>query len=307
MRRFQVARLWSGAMLALFLVFAELVSTTSAGAQTSTLNDIPARALPLLGVATGEIGGAGPLGGDGGFAFYSFIYPGDNKAVTFEVNFAPGDTVTADRDGFNIYGPTMGILYAKSAITGTTPSHRAILQSSEPGIYLLQLYNYSQVRVAYEARVKNLPPQPGAPAEGAATATLPTEPLQVTPTITPVRALDNRSPQRAIELVDAVEGTLAGDTGGSYHYYAFGYKGDNSFVRLTLTVDPPDVIAARSTGFVVYGPIAGREYAKAGFELRLTPQIKSFQAEEQGSYIVQVANFLAIPINYRLELKRNTQ
>jgi hypothetical protein len=150
-------------------------------------------------------------------------------------------------------------------------------------------------------RVLGLPPQAGAPPEQP--TPLPAEqPAAPTPTPspTPIAAGQNTVPSRAIDLTGPVEGALSGGPAGSFHYYRFEYPGDGSPVRLDLDVSPPDAGAGATAGLLVYGPTAGREYLRVGYQTGNWPQSGTFQSDEPGTYVAQVGNYGPRPIAYRL-------
>lgn len=276
-----------------------LLSLAAAPAAAEHPNDDPVRALPFTGRAGGDIEGAPPMLAAGRFAFYTFQYPGDGSTLTVEAEITPGDPVSASRAGVSIYGPTAGKLYATAGQTGTHPSHRAEFSSSEAGTYVLQVFNYNVTPIRYDVAIAGLPPQPSP--TPLPTASEPTG-AQPTPTPTPLAVGENTTAERAIVLSGPVEGTLRGDPAGSFHFYRFDYPGDGSAVRLDLSVDPPDAGPGLTSGAIVYGPTAGREYLRAGFENRPSPQSGTFRSTEAGTYLVQVASYGPRPIRYRLEV-----
>ncbi len=64
------------------------------------------------------------------------------------------DLSTADMDvlratGLNVYGPTANKVYASTTSAGPGPSRTAAFSSTEPGTYLVQLFNYSSTAVPF--------------------------------------------------------------------------------------------------------------------------------------------------------------
>lgn len=60
------------------------------------------------------------------------------------------------------------------------------------------------------------------------------------------------SPSNPIPLTSPVQGSLAGNSGGSFAYYQFSYPGDGSTVALTLTADNTVPLNTGSAGLNVY-------------------------------------------------------
>jgi hypothetical protein len=271
-------------------------------------NDDPSKALPFYGLVEGDVEAAPPMLRAGRFAFYTFVLPGDGAELTVEAEVTPGDTISASRAGFNVYGPTGGKLYAEGAQTATHPSHRATFTGSEAGQYTLQVFNFNVTPIHYQVRVLGLPLQPGAPPDTPTPAATdqPAPPAEPSPSLaaTPIAAGGNSSPERAIELVGPVGGTLRGNPAGSYHYYRLDYPGDGSAIRLELTAEPPDPGVGPTFGLIVYGPTAGREYLRVGYGAGDWPRIGEFRSDERGTYVVQVGNYGAGSLGYRLTPSR---
>src|SRR5579884_654376 len=233
-------------MFKLYSVLAALLlalSATAAQAATATTagvpNDTPQTAVVLSGTVSGDIDAIPPNLGVAHQAFLKFQYPGDNSLVTVDVDLAPGDPSAAHNAGVLVYGPTNGKLYAKGGQTGKHPSYEAQFQSTEPGWYLVEIYNTNVVPLHYTATATGLPPQPTAvPGAAAATATAA---AVATPTPTPVPVGQNTTADRATALTGSpVNATLAGTPAGSFQFYKFTYPGDGSSVRIDLDVSPSD-------------------------------------------------------------------
>jgi hypothetical protein len=264
-------------------------------------NNDPSTAFPLYGPASGDIEAAPPMLAAGRFAFYTFVLPGDGAALTVEAEITPGDPISASRAGFKVYGPTGGKLYAEGAQTASHPSHQATFAAAEAGQYTLQVFNFNVTPIHYEVRVGGLPPQPGAPPEQPTPpASQPTEMPRPAPTATPIAAGDNDSLERAADLTGPAVGTLRGDPAGSFRFYRFEYAGDGSEVGLELDLSPPDVGAGLTAGLIVYGPTAGREYLRIGYQAGGWPRSGAFRSDEAGTYLIQLGNYGARPVGYRL-------
>jgi hypothetical protein len=277
----------------------------AAQALASHPNDDASTALPLYGPVSGEIEAAPPMLRAGRFAFYTFELPGDGAELAVEAEITPGDPVSASRAGFKVYGPTAGKLYAEGAQTATHPSHRATFNGAEAGRYTLQVFNFNVTPIHYEVRVGGLPQQPGAPPpRPTPPASQPTETPRPAATTTPLAATDNDSLERAADLTGPAVGTVPGDPAGSFRFYRLEYPGDGSEVVLELDVSPSDVGSGLTTGLLVYGPTAGREYLRVGYQAGAWPRAGAFRSDEPGTYLIQIGNYGARPVGYRLTPSR---
>jgi hypothetical protein len=264
----------------------------AAQALASHPNNDPSTAFPLYGPVSGDVEAAPPMLRAGRFAFYTFELPGDGVELTVEAEITPGDDVSASRAGVKIYGPTAGKLYAEGAQTASHPSHRATFVGAEAGRYTLQVFNFNVTPIHYEVRIAGLPPQPGAPPEQPTPpAGRPTETPPPVPTATPLAAGDNDSLERAADLTGPAVGTLRGDPAGSFRSYRLEYPGDGSPVVLELDVSPPDVGAGLTAGLLVYGPTAGREYLRIGYQAGGWPRAGAFRSDEHGPDLIQVGYY----------------
>jgi hypothetical protein len=78
----------------------------------------------------------------GTFAYYRIGYTG-GTVTTINMRVNPDDPVVLGNVGFRVYGPTPGKVYLTSgAQPGLTPNVSGDLVSAEPGVYLIQVYNY---------------------------------------------------------------------------------------------------------------------------------------------------------------------
>jgi hypothetical protein len=269
-------------------------------AAAANANDTPATAVVLSGTVSGDVAAAPPQLGSGRQAFLRFEYPGDGSRVALAVDITPGDPVSASHAGFNVYGPTAGRLYAEGGQTGQHPSHAVDLSSSEAGTYLIEVFNYNVTPIHYQASATGLPPQPVvAPDVGAAPAAQPTAAASE-----PVTVGVNVSPDRAADLDGPVSAVLAGGASGGSHFYRLAYPGDGSRVRIDLTVSPSDAETGGSSGFVVYGPTAGLEYARGVYQGGAPTHSAELSSNEPGTYVFEVFNTGARAIGYRLTATR---
>jgi hypothetical protein len=110
----------------------------------------------------------------------------------------------------------------------------------------------------------------------------------------------NTSAEHASRLSAPVAATLPGKSAGSFHYYWFDYPGDGSVAGIDLDVTPADAQTAQSSGFVIYGPTAGREYTRGGYQGKSPTHSTTLVTSEPGTYLVQVFNYGPAPIQYQL-------
>jgi hypothetical protein len=283
---------------ATLLLAALLALAAWPAAAQQVVNDTPERAHLLTGPVSGRVPAAPPNLGAGRMLFYRFDYPGDGSTVTLELEMRPGDIVTVDRAGARVYGPTGGKVYAESAGTGGHPSERATFSSTEAGSYTVQVFNYNVTAVEFDLRLLGLttvatptPLPPGA------------TPSPPTPTPTPVSVGENDAPERAVDLAGPVAGELPGDRSGRFRYFRVAHPGGSGGTRVDLDVAPADSVTLASTGFAVYGD-AGREVTSSGPTGRAGPTHSATIYAPAGTYLVQVRNYGATTIGFRLSAER---
>jgi len=294
---------------------AALLALGPAVAGAEQPNSTPQTAFVLSGTVSGDIDAAPPNLGAGRQVFYSFEYPGGSP-VTIDVEITPGDPASAPHAGFHVYGPTGGKLYAQGAQTGTHPSHEAQFSALEAGTYLLEIYNYNVTPIHYVATATGLPPQPTGPPEPTATPLSAGDigapprtatPAAVGPRATPVPVGLNVAPDRPTDLLAPVSATLPGNPSGSFHYFRFTYPGDGSTDQIDLEVAPADPQTVQAAGFVVYGPVPGREYARGGRQDGASVTHSTvLVTSEPGTYLIQVYSYNPRLIAYRLTLTTPT-
>ena len=78
--------------------------------------------------------------GAGSCAFYELSVAEDGPDVSVMMTYAPDDPVITTGVGFVAYGPSGEV--ARGAGTGIPGERKVTLASDEPGVYLIQVYNY---------------------------------------------------------------------------------------------------------------------------------------------------------------------
>jgi hypothetical protein len=102
-------------------------------------NSTPDKALPISRIAT-----TGMLPADKGekYQYFKFEYAGGDLGYKINVLASPDDGNVLSNVGFRVYGPNQGKVYTKSGSQrGLTPNVTADLPATEPGTYVVQLYN----------------------------------------------------------------------------------------------------------------------------------------------------------------------
>jgi hypothetical protein len=293
------------------LVVASLLLPTAAFAADPVATN-PQQAVSLSRKLTGHL----DAGTGGHFAFYKFVYPADGSTATINAHFTPDDPVVLQNAGMKIYDPTGKELVDGGRQPKSYPnvSGNVIIDDrNRAGTYVVQLYNYDPgAAFDFEIWSTGLPPQPEAgqttaapapstgPTLGPGPAIVPGPgPAVVAPAPGPAvapapAATDNSQPQGAIQLQPdkIVNGGLEGNSGGRFAYYKFTYKGDMSTVTINLQIEPDDALILENSGFRIYGPTPGKEYAKGGAQKGLVPNVAgNLISNEAGEYVVQVYNY----------------
>ncbi|HEV8638826.1 MAG TPA: hypothetical protein VG370_31835 [Chloroflexota bacterium] len=219
---------------------------------------------------------SGQLAGDrgGAFALYRFAYPADGSKVTLELQIRPPN---ASGVGLRLYGPS-------GEVADRTPT--------EPGDYLVQIYNYQHGLVADYTLVARGLPRSAQPTPAPA-ASAPGQPAEPTPTPS-----TEQGPQAPLK------GALPpGRSDGQFALFEFDYPGDGSLytVKLQITPERPDVL--RTAGFRLYGP-SGRLYVTGGAQPGLRPNVAGdFSSREPGTYTVQLYNYGDAAVDYEVSLQ----
>jgi hypothetical protein len=117
--------------------------------------DAPERAAPLVGTGNGQL-----AGGQGGhFGYYKFTYPGDQRRVTVGMSISPNDPAILQYAGFKVYGPSGHEYLSVTGLKDANPSASGDFTSTEPGIYTIQVFNYTpnpETTVTYSINVSGL-------------------------------------------------------------------------------------------------------------------------------------------------------
>lgn len=84
----------------------------------------------------------------GSFGYHELDYAGDGSEVVLGMTFAPDDPIIARGVGLVVYGPSGEV--ARGQPTGRPGERELVFQSREPGMYLIQVFNYIEgVAIAY--------------------------------------------------------------------------------------------------------------------------------------------------------------
>ena len=89
--------------------------------------------------------GSLPAKNGGSFALYEFNYTGNDAIFSINVNIKPDDAAVIKPDvaGFKVYGPQAGKIYVNGGFQkDLNPNLQANIINREPGLYVIQLYNY---------------------------------------------------------------------------------------------------------------------------------------------------------------------
>lgn len=275
----------------------------------ATDNSTASGALPFDGRASGAIAGAQ----GGRFAYFKFVYPGDQSRVTLNLQAGPNDAAILQYVGIKLYGPNPGREYISAgAQKDATPSATGDLVSADAGEYVIQVYNYTpnpDAVVTFELTASGLPPQPAArpaapPAAAAPAAAAPV--VAPPPAAAPAASADISTPERAASLAGSASRAIPGAQGGRFDYYKFSYSGDQRRVTINLQAAPNDPEVLKYVGFKVYGPTVGREYLSAGAQKDANPSASAdLTTSEPGEYVVQVYNYVPNPetiVTYTISL-----
>jgi hypothetical protein len=108
-------------------------------------------------------------------------------------------------------------------------------------------------------------------------------------------------PDQPIALRTPVRGQLQPSSSGSFATYLLTYPGDRQAYTINLQVSSDDPAILANVGFVAYGPLPGKEYARGGAQRGLRPNVSGdLIAYDGGAFQIQVYNYSPIPIDYEL-------
>jgi hypothetical protein len=288
----------------------------------------------LIGTLSGNV--------DGRFAYYSFVYPGDNSLVSINLEVDPDVGSVLSNVGLEVYGPKAGVLYAKGgAQARLLPNMSANIATYDRGTYLVKVSNYNRdVPISFGIWATGLPPQPtpvatekpAAPAATpapAATAAPTQAPAAAAPaasataapaasataapaaSATPAPAATAAAASAAAEATATTEqdasgkikGHLDAGTAGHFGLYELSYPGDESVYTVNLQISPEDPVLLKNAGFKVYNP-NGSLHVSGGVQRGLTPNVTAnVISKQKGTYVVQVFNYdPSIPMDFELSL-----
>jgi hypothetical protein len=280
---------WRGAVVAA-LVLCGLGGSPGATLAADTQSARSDQAVTVVGTMEGQLE-AGPTGR---YAYYRFTYPGGGRVASVNMQVEPAFPTVLQNAGFRVYGPQLGRIYLTSGLQpGLIPNVTGDLVSEDPGVYLVQVYNYTPtVPVAFRIWVTGLPaPDQAAVAPTDATTSQLGDGAADQPTGRARTVQQASTPETAIALTRALPGHLEAGPGGRFAYYRFSYKA-GTLATINLSVTPDDGVSLRNVGFRVYGPRPGWVYASSGAQPGLTPNVSGdMRSDESGDYLVQVYQY----------------
>ena len=219
---------------------------------------------------------SGQLTGDrgGAFVYYRFTYAG-GASVTLELQVRPPN---ASGVGLRLYGP-------HGEVAGGN--------ATEPGDYLLQVYNYQPGLVAdYTLIARGLPAQPAPPPPAPPSPGAPS--AEPSPTASPEEA----GPQAPLAGV-----LPPGGRDGQFALFEFDYPGDGSVYTVKLQLSPERSDVLQHAGFRLYGP-SGRLYVTGGAQPGLRPNVAGdFSSHDPGTYTLQLYNYGDVAVSYEVSLQ----
>jgi hypothetical protein len=183
---------------ALMIAGAALLPTSALAADPVSKN--PEQPVVLTGRHEGSLPARPTFGWHGkdinnGFAYYKFEYPGNSSPITINMQVYPDDaTILGNRQvGFTLYGPRTarepGFVYLRGGgQPKLSPNVTADFQSTDPGTYVVQVYNESPIPISYTIWATGLPAQKAEPAlvpVPAAPAPAPAAPRPAAPAAAP--------------------------------------------------------------------------------------------------------------------------
>jgi hypothetical protein len=293
------------------LAAALALSTTAAlAADQQSSNPSSPVQLPNDQHLSGTLGPA-PVGFSGNqFAYYHFRYDGGNRVTTINMQVYPDDKTILSKVGFVVYGPkTAGNPTFKYVIsgsqTGQIPNVSGNLISQDPGDYVIQVHNDSQVVVNFAIWADNLPIQPSqvttapsstpaaAPAPAPAATPAPAPSATPVPSATPSTgaaapaASPTGTPGGTVKSGNTFSDALAP---GKADIFQFDYPGDLSVYTINLEISPDDPVILQHAGFQVFTPSGGLQ-VKGGAQPKLVPNVSAdVISKVPGTYTVKIFN-----------------
>lgn len=118
------------------------LTPTQAGPTATPVGPVPTPEVEAESVTGLEEPVSGSLRGNraGAYAVYDLTYAGDGSEVTVMMTFVPDNPAISRGVGFVIYGPSGEV--ARGRRTGRPTERKATFSSDEPGVYMIQVYNY---------------------------------------------------------------------------------------------------------------------------------------------------------------------
>lgn len=278
-----------GKRMAVSLLLA--LALLSAGALTALAEEA---VTPVSAVDRAQVSGVLAGSRAGSFDYYQVGYAGGGEALYIELTFFPRDPSFASGIGFSVYGPS-GAIGSGSWVQADGVT-RFSYSGDDALTLLIQVFNYTDITVAYDLAAIGAATVPAAVVQEAAveaaavTDETPAEAVEGAVAEAPDDGMGLDFVTTVIEtLADRVEGRLLGNRAGAYTTYVLPYGGDQAEVTLTLDVWPADPSFVKAFGFDVYGPSG---WVASGVQTSVHGQFRAaFASDEAGDYWVQLHNY----------------
>jgi hypothetical protein len=265
-----------------------------------------------------------PQGGWAGsanrFAYYKFMYDGNDRVVTISMQIYPDNETVIEQSGFVLYGPKTAQNPAFMYVVGghapkKSPNVSGDLIGRDAGEYVIQVYNDSNTPIDFEIWVNGLPVQPAAaPAQAAAPVAAPVAPVGSAvaapgPAV-PAAPAAPAAPSTGAQPTDNTVKTGNNFTGdlapNHWDTFQFDYPGNEEVYTINVQIYPDDGGVLKEAGFEVYKP-NGDLQVKGGPQPKLMPNVSAnVITKVPGTYTVKVFNNnQGVAINYTVTLITN--
>jgi hypothetical protein len=278
-------------VLALGVVSGASAATTSGNGSTPSAATTMSPGAAGILTATGSITGSG----NGGFAYYTFNYPGHGAVGNLTMSFTPTDPNTSNAVGVNLWQNGVEIASVGGASTSTPGAIATSFTSASAGPVLVQAYDYLPgAPVSFQISLSGLPTStPSSTTSGSSsTPSSTTSGSSSTSSGSSSMSSGAGTASAPTALTKAMSGSLQGSGTGAFAYYTVPYPGDGSTRTVAVSFSPSDLDTSNGFFVTIYqnGAVIG---SSQGTNNGGTPGVLSvpFGSTVNAPAVIQLANY----------------